>query len=101
MSHVLAGANHDLKDTQGYAAIHHCVLAVASKNTNPGKASTCIRALHKCGAEMNRKTGDGRTALHLAVEMGIGDLCLTLRDVGADINIFSTDGYNAVYYGCE
>ena len=92
-----AGADADIKDNRGLAAIHHCVLGV--KTNGSGMAATCVRALAKNNANIDRKTADGLTALHLAVKMNLVDISYVLKDVGADVNKFSTEGYNAIHYG--
>lgn len=92
-----AGADSDIKDRQGLAAIHHCVHAVRSNGS--GMAATCVRALAKNNATIDRKTADGLTALHLAVKLNLIDISYVLKDVGADVNMFSTEGYNAIHYG--
>ncbi len=74
-----AGANNDLKDKEGHAAIHQCVLSAAQKTSGTVRASHCIRALYKGNVEIDRKTADGRTALHCAMQLGLPELCTTLK----------------------
>eukprot|EP00961_Rhodomonas_salina_P152361 2050858-Rhodomonas_salina.2 len=95
-----ANANSDLKDHQGYAAIHHATLSSGNKYVGIARSATCLRALQKYRANIDRKTADGRTSVHLAVQFECMDIIMVLRDLGADLNKFSTEGLNAMYYAC-
>ena len=75
-------ANPDIKDNDGYAAIHHCVLASANKAIGVSKAASCIRILARFRCNVDRKTADGRSALHLAVQNSLTDITIALRDAG-------------------
>jgi ankyrin repeat protein len=57
-----AGASPDIKDNEGYAAIHFSVLASVDRFVGIGRAASGIRALSKYRAFMDRKTADGFTA---------------------------------------
>ena len=82
-------ANSDIKDQDGYAAVHHCVFASANKSIGVSKAASCIRVLARFRCNMDRKTADGRSALHLAVQNSLTDITIALKDAGAFI--FKTD----------
>mmetsp|Transcript_8230 Transcript_8230/g.27654 ORF Transcript_8230/g.27654 Transcript_8230/m.27654 type:complete len:791 (+) Transcript_8230:298-2670(+) len=96
-----AGACPDLKDLDGYAAIHHATLASGNDFIGPNKASSCLRALAKFRAVMNRKTADGYTAIHVAIKNDCNAIVMVLRDLGCDVNKFSTDGYSPLYLACQ
>jgi hypothetical protein len=57
-----AGASADMKDNEGYAAIHHSVFASVDKFIGISRAASGLRALAKYRAFMDRKTVDGYTA---------------------------------------
>jgi hypothetical protein len=57
-----AGASPDIKDNDGYAAIHFCVLASVDRLVGISRAASGIRALGKYRAFLDRKTVDGFTA---------------------------------------
>ena len=57
-----AGASPDIKDNDGYAAVHFSVLASVDRFVGIGRAASGIRALAKYRAFMDRKTADGFTA---------------------------------------
>eukprot|EP00960_Hanusia_phi_P062338 765116-Hanusia_phi.AAC.7 len=96
-----AGACADLKDLDGYAPIHHATLASGNDFIGPNKASGCLRALAKFRAVMNRKTAEGFTAIHVAIKNNCNSIVMVLRDLGCDINKFSTDGYSPLYFACQ
>ena len=57
-----AGASPDIKDNDGYAPVHFCVLASVDRLIGIGRAASGIRALAKYRAFLDRKTVDGFTA---------------------------------------
>lgn len=57
-----AGASADIKDNEGYAAVHHSVLASVDRFVGISRASSGLRSLAKYRAFMDRKTVDGYTA---------------------------------------
>jgi hypothetical protein len=61
-----AGASPDIKDNDGYAAIHFCVLASVDRLVGISRAASGIRALGKYRAFLDRKTVDGFTAGRVA-----------------------------------
>ena len=95
-----AGASPDLKDVNGFAAVHHCVFASANQFIGTSRAAACIRALGRFRSNMDRKTADGRSALHLAVQMSLTDITISLKEAGANMDLFTTDGFNAIYMAC-
>ncbi len=54
-----------------------------------------VELLLQHGADVNRKTGDGGTALHLAVFLGYADIAALLMKEGADVTLKNDDGYIA------
>ena len=75
-------ANPDLKDRDGYAAVHHCVFASAKRSIGVSKAAACVRSLARFRCNMDRKTADGRSALHVAVQNSLTDITIALKDAG-------------------
>ena len=123
-----AGACADIKDNDGYAAVHHSVFGAVDKFVGTSRAASGLRALAKYRVVMDRKTVDGFTAgepclhlqrhvcwtvlhtirtdlslksVHLAVKLRATDMLGQLKSFGCDIDKFSTDGVNAIYLACH
>jgi len=94
-------ANSDYKDVDGLAAIHYAAIASGDPRIGLSCSAALIRQIVQHGGEVDRKTVDGRTAVHLAVLNKCVDVLTILRDQGADLNKFSTEGYNAIYFACK
>lgn len=93
-------AHIDIKDKDGYAAVHLAALSSGQMRVGLSRAAAVIRQIVKHGGEIDRKTLDGRTAVHVAVQHKCAEVITILRDQGGDINKFSTEGFNALYYSC-
>lgn len=61
--------------------------------------ASCIRALFHAGSDINTKTNNGYTALHLAAAFGHTNLVKWLLKKGALTNIQPHPYYVAKYYG--
>ena len=96
-----ASASPDIKDHEGYAAVHFSVIGSVDRYVGISRASSTVRALAKYRANMDRKTVDGFTAVHLAVKLRATDIVGQLKAFGCNLDKFSTDGVNAFYLACH
>ncbi|KAK9884176.1 hypothetical protein WA026_005131 [Henosepilachna vigintioctopunctata] len=82
-----AGADPNMKDPSGNAALHIEVL-----RTSPEKQKKFIQLLIKYKADINMRNENGWTPLHLAIREGYEDVVYNLLRKGADINIKDNNG---------
>ncbi|KAK9884175.1 hypothetical protein WA026_005130 [Henosepilachna vigintioctopunctata] len=82
-----AGADPNMKDPNGNAALHIEVL-----RTTPVEKEKFIELLIKYKADINMRNENGWTPLHLAIREGYEDVVDTLLKNGAHINIKDNSG---------
>ncbi|EAY04649.1 hypothetical protein TVAG_227660 [Trichomonas vaginalis G3] len=86
---ILHGANVNMQDFTGMAALHYTVLHISYELKN--NAKDLIELLLSNGADVNAKTHTGMTPLHYAAQGGKNELFEILISNGADIHALNKD----------
>ena len=90
------GADPNLKDTMGWAALHHT--AIPSKKTNH---SYVAKLLLESGADINIKDNKKRTPLHRAAQYGYKESVILFLEYGADPNAIDYNGWTPADRGAR
>jgi hypothetical protein len=83
-------AELDILDSSGYSLLHYCCLY---------DLASLVPVLIGRNVQMNQKSGNGKTALHLAVENASVELVSILLAAGADYTIRDNQGLTALDIG--
>lgn len=76
--------------TSVYKILCLCVSLCNDNNLSCSLIGRCVRALVKCGADLERECSQGRTPLYLACEQGHVESVKVLLDAGADCSHVTT-----------
>ena len=94
----------DLPTATGVTPVMAAAFMGQSANPSRGRWKTeadgvaCLKLLLDAGANVNARTPQGQTALHVAAQRGFNDMVKFLAEHGADLTVKDADGRTAVDY---
>lgn len=81
------------KTQVGETVLHHALFG-----RDPNKVNAMLKALVSAGADVNQKTSEGKTVLHLAVDKKNSENVKVLLELGANVNEVDENGSSLLHH---